>query len=104
MRILPTRLDGSAVLLVEGQDDQRVFDALIRARRRTGLQVVVTEGNRDIGRVLRDLTKATGFGKVRWLGIVQDADDDPGAAFRRVRNALARVGLPVRTVTETTPS
>ena len=84
----------SNLLLVEGPEDQRFWRSLLHDRR-GDVQVEQTEGRDNLLRLLPGLVRTPGFGQVRWLGIVQDADADADATFRRICGALRRASLPV---------
>jgi len=86
------------LLLVEGQDDHRFFSRLRASADITEdqLDIVPYDGKSNVSRFIRDLPHMVpGFSEnVRSLGIVRDADDDPENAFKGVRDALSRAGLP----------
>jgi hypothetical protein len=81
-------------LIVEGAEDANFWRAVLPNRR--DLLIEQTEGNRQLTRKLAALVVTPGFREnVRWLGVMQDADTDPQAAFDRIRTALMRASLPV---------
>lgn len=96
---VPFSFDGvehSALLLVEGIDDARFFNAYLnRGLGIIAVQIVRVGGNPGFRPFLsQGLRNASGLANLRRLGIVTDADTDATAAFQRVRNALADAGFP----------
>jgi len=61
----------------------------------SGVEVRQTRGKRKLAGQLNLLHVTPGFGLVRSLGVVQDADNDHRATFAGVCGALRRAGLPV---------
>lgn len=88
--IISTRL-----LLAEGQEEERFWQALLHGRGRYDIQVIPGAGKTTLGASLRAVTQTPGFDQVSWLGIVRDADSDAHAAFQSVRSALTQSSLPV---------
>lgn len=82
------------LLLVEGVGEQRFWQALLSARGRTRIQVLAYGGKYNLRNALPAFVRAPQFGSITWLGIAQDADDNPDASLRRVQDALAAVSLP----------
>ncbi|GAG22263.1 unnamed protein product, partial [marine sediment metagenome] len=58
------------------------------------VQVIAAGGKHSLQNNLAAIVKDRGFDKVRWLGIVQDADTDAQSALQRIQSALTAVGLP----------
>lgn len=90
----PLAIKAANLLLVEGEEETRFFDALLKERGRNDVQVHWI-GKSDLPKNLAAYPKTPGFHEVRWLGLAQDADENPGAAFQRICTALQAVGLPV---------
>lgn len=88
-------LQKPVVLVVEGKDDERFFSAFFK---HLGLEhrieVVESKGKDKLPAVLRTLKTNPGFSQVHHLVIVRDADEDSGAAFQSVQNALEHAKLP----------
>jgi hypothetical protein len=78
----------------EGVDDEafltRMLDHLSIAERR----IDQYRGKSQLPTYLRALRDSTDFETVRAVGILRDADDDPGAAWQSVRDVLQRLDLP----------
>lgn len=84
------------LLLVEGRDEKLFFTALLRSMGcLDGTQVEEVGGKDQFPRKLPGFVKMSGFSKVRSLGIIRDADDDPRAALQSIQTALGKEGLPV---------
>lgn len=94
MRGADRQLRECHLLIVEGVEDALVFRALLQARNISGIQVEGTGGKSGIRDDLLAWTLTRGFEDVRWLGIAQDADDDPDVAFKRIVGALRDRKLP----------
>ena len=92
---LPQRITASSLLLVEGEEEARFWDALLAARGRSGIKTLALPGKYGLAGNLAAVMLTPGFDRIRWLGIAQGADDDPRAAFDRIRDALTRANLPV---------
>jgi hypothetical protein len=91
----PVSIEQPNLLVVEGVDEQGVFGALLKHMGIADVQVVPTGGKTLLADGLHGLKITTGFASVRSMGVVRDADVDPGAAFQSVCDALSREGLPV---------
>jgi hypothetical protein len=86
----------TALLLVEGNDDARFLEALLRHLAVPDIQIATVDGKDNFRRVLADLLpKADNYHRLRRLGIVRDADNDSIATFQSIRGALASAQLPV---------
>jgi len=83
------------LLLVEGKNDQHFLDALIRKLSVDPVQVVRVNGKDNYSRFLKPLVMAPNFrSTVRRLGLIRDNDKDPDAAFKSIKSALEKNGLP----------
>src|SRR3989304_3874168 len=83
------------LLVVEGQDEKRFFEAIISHLGLQNIQVMPIGGKTKLRENLRALVSAPGFAGVVSLGVVRDADNDPDAAFRSVTDALGAAELAV---------
>jgi len=83
------------VLVVEGVEEQLLFEALVAHMGLSNIQIMPIGGKTRIRDYLRTLTKTPGFTKVLSLGIVRDADEDPYGAFQSVCDALRCADLSV---------
>ena len=83
------------LLIVEGKDDELFFVALLGHIGINELQVLGIGGKDQLERQLKALKLDPAWRLVSSVGILQDADDDHRAAFRRVCKALKRAKLPV---------
>ena len=81
-------------LIVEGEDDLRFWEQYLPRAGRTRVEIHATNGRDQLRRFLPTFKLTTGFEHVQWIGIIQDADENPRAAFDRIRGALANAGLP----------
>jgi hypothetical protein len=85
------------LLLVEGEDEEYLFDALLEdLKLEKNIQVFGVGGKDKFPNDLEKYKKnVPGFEIVTSLGIIRDADNDPQAAFQSVCSALNNAGLPV---------
>lgn len=82
------------LLVVEGADDARLFNALLRHIGVSGIQVVDAGGKDNIRQTLKVITQSPDFSKVSSIGVVRDADANAGSALQSVRDALKAADLP----------
>lgn len=82
------------LLVVEGNDDKRLFNALLRHIGVSGIQVVDAGGKDNIRQTLQVIRHSTDFSKVSSIGVVRDADANAGSALQSVQDALKAAGLP----------
>ena len=89
-------VEGQVILLVEGTDDARFFDAFLRHLNISQVQIVSVNGADNFAPFLKNtLITAPGYPKLRQLALARDADDNARAAFQSIGSALAGAGLPV---------
>ena len=81
-------------LLVEGPDDQRLFQALARKSGIQDIQVRSYNGKNNVRPFLNTFKSLDAFDSIRSLAIVADADNDKNRVEDRIRDALSAVGLP----------
>lgn len=80
-------------LLVEGNDQRNFFEALISHVGCRHVQIQNFGGVNELHDFLPVFVNLPDFGLVESVGIVRDADDNAGAAFRSVQSALRAVAL-----------
>jgi hypothetical protein len=83
------------LLLVEGRDEEEFFGALLGRLGIDDIEVRAIEGKSRLGDRMKVLVKGPSAVPIQSVGIVQDGDNDPRAAFQSIRAALATAGLPV---------
>ena len=90
------RNDAAAIklLLVEGNDDLRFFQAMSRHWGITDVAVSSYNGKPNLGNDLSARVRGPGFQTVSSLGIVREADDSSRSAFDSVVGSLRRARLP----------
>jgi len=94
-RNMPEAITKSKILLVEGKDEVNLFTELLVNLDLTDIQVIEVSGKDKFPSKLEALVKKTsGYSKITSIGIVRDADDDPGGAFQSVCDAMSRLDLP----------
>lgn len=93
---LSQRSDSTAtkLLLVEGNDDIRFFQAMSWHFGITDVTVSSYNGKPNLGNDLSDRVRGPEFQAVSSLGIVRDADDSSRSAFDSVVGSLRRARLP----------
>lgn len=82
-------------VFVEGLDEVNVIEALLREMGRDDVDVRAVGGKDQLSVQLPVAVKQATFSKVRSVGVIQDADDDAGAALNRIRTTLSSARLPV---------
>jgi hypothetical protein len=90
-------IEKPSLLVVEGKDEELFFGALRKHLGLQNLQILGIGGKTNLRTNLEALTRTHDFGSVLRLGVVRDANDEPGAAFQSVCGALKAAGLPVPT-------
>ena len=85
-----------ALLLVEGIDDARFFNAILhRLLKRTDVQVVYVGSKVNFRPFLINLLpRSKGFSRLRHLGIIRDADCSATSTLQSLRDALTDAKLP----------
>lgn len=83
------------VLLVEGRDEEAFFAALLETLGLPEIEVRAIGGKSRLSDRLKVLVQDPFAVPVESMGIVQDADRDPQAAFQGICSALAAAGLPI---------
>ncbi len=83
------------LLLVEGIDDARFCNAILRRLGRTNVQIAFV-GSKDNFRPFFNslLPKSKGFSRLRRLGVIRDADRNATDTLRSLRDALTAAKLP----------
>ena len=82
-------------LIVEGRDQLRFSQALLRHLGITGVQIHDFGGVNQLRSFLGGFVASDGFSRVERLGVIRDAEDSAEDAFRSVQDALASVELSV---------
>ena len=81
-------------VLVEGNDDVRLFRALARHLGISDIQINQYRGRDNLRTFLRTFTALPGFASVNSLAVVADANSNRNGAEDRIRDALSNAGLP----------
>lgn len=76
------------LLLCEGQDEVKFFEAWIQEFHRTDIQVLSYDGKTKLGEALREVAKVSGFDKLKRIVITRDADESAEAAKASMRGAV----------------
>jgi hypothetical protein len=87
-------IDQFCLLVGEGKDEEKFFQALLGSLGRKDIQVESFGGKPKLKDYLRGLKVRTGFSGLTRLGLVLDADEDPQAALRQIQDALLATALP----------
>lgn len=87
--------DSIKLLLVEGRDDLRFFNAMRRYLGINNIEIDSYNGKPNLGNELADWVRNPAFQQFSGLGIVRDADNNSGSAFDSVISSLQRAGLPI---------
>jgi len=92
-----TTIECPSVLVVEGRDEVRFFQALLKHMQVPDVQVLEIGGKTNLTSNLKALMRSPGYTRLARLGVVRDADNDPQAAFQSVGHSLQTAGLAVPT-------
>jgi len=92
----PKEISFNKQLLVEGFDIEVFFKAIIEKMKLDGIQLQNYGGKDELKFFLPAFISAPGFKtNVLSMGIIRDADSDPGAAFKSVCTILGKAKLSV---------
>lgn len=83
------------VLVVEGDEDEKFFKALIHHLGLQDIQTMPIGGKTKLRHNLKALSLSSGFSKVISLGVVRDANSDPNGTLQSIKDALQYAKLPV---------
>ena len=86
-------ITGPKVLIVEGEDEKRLFSELIAYLNLPDIEIRDIGGKTKFRRNIRALAITSGFDMVASVGVIRDADDNPAGAFQSVCDALQDAGL-----------
>ncbi|MEJ5258474.1 MAG: DUF3226 domain-containing protein [Fervidobacterium sp.] len=92
---LPREISEPNLLIVEGTNDKEFVNALIQSIGGQRYMIVELQGKNNLSDVLPKISKVSGFGNIRNLAIILDADDSPVRTFQSAKNSLRKAGLPV---------
>ena len=82
-------------VLVEGDDEVRVFESLLKCMSMTDVQVQPYRGYQNLRRVLKSFIAQPGFSElVQSLAVVADANSSKTDREKSIRDALSFVSLP----------
>jgi hypothetical protein len=83
----------SKVLIVEGEEEIRVFSELIAHLNLPDIEIRDIGGKTKFRTNVRTLMITPGFHNVTSVGVIRDADDNPASAFQSVCDALQSAGF-----------
>lgn len=86
-------IKASKLLLVEGVDDENFFRALANSSDagKNDLEIKNYGGKDNLRNFIRVLPKTSGFGNVKVLAVVRDADNDARAACQSISDSMAEI-------------
>lgn len=90
-----TPITEPVLLLAEGKQDARFFQALAKHIGLKNIQIEEGGGIYQLPQALKALKNRSGFANVTSLGIARDAETNANAAFRSVCGALETMKLPI---------
>ena len=88
------RIEQPKLVFVEGNDDYRIFGALLRQMNSSDVQLQSLDGIDNLRSSLQALKGVGGFQELRSLAVAADADTNRDARSDLVRGALLDAGLP----------
>jgi hypothetical protein len=88
------------LLLVEGIDEQKLFESIFRKKNISDIQIIPSGGVNNFKRIFKAITLTRGFDEVLSIGIVQDADNDFKARFDSICHTLtvSKLTAPTKTI------
>jgi len=90
------KINKAKQLLVEGDDADCFFSALLKNLNINDIQIQNYGGNDELKGFLKQFRIAPGFlDKVECIGIIRDAEKNPKAAFQSISGFLKTANLPV---------
>ena len=87
------QIQNQKLLLVEGKDDEVFFKAFLEKKNINEIQVISSDGNRQLQQLFPIIKKTPGFDKVTSLAVIHDADTDPCKAFQSICSVLKNNGM-----------
>lgn len=79
------------LLLVEGNEEVFLFDALIKHMRLQDIQILPYNGKQKLHKFMKELVKMSSFREnVVSIGVERDANSNPKSAFQSVTDALKK--------------
>ena len=92
----PHAIEKPKLLLVEGWNERGFYCGFLRRLGRgDDVRVETVEGTANFSRVICGLPARTGFSGVASLGLIRDAEENPGSAFQSLAEALKKANLPI---------
>lgn len=88
-------VESNVQLIVEGRDQLRFSQALMRHLGITGVQIHDFGGVSQLRSFLGGFVASDGYNSVERIGVIRDAEDSAEDAFRSVQGTLADAGLAV---------
>ncbi|MCF7787658.1 MAG: hypothetical protein K9N47_16125 [Prosthecobacter sp.] len=85
----PLTISKPGLLLCEGEDEVKFFNAWFFELNITDVHVIAYEGKARLGTFLADVVKLKGFNLLNRASIIRDADEDASAALESVKGAVA---------------
>ena len=89
------RIEKPKLLLVEGIDEVRLFEALAKNIGAEDVQIRDYQGKGNLRPFLRVLPRIPGYSELESIAVTRDADDDGDNAAQSARDALGAAGFPV---------
>jgi len=88
------------LLIGEGAEEVRFFNAMLNHLKLDDIRVEEYGGKRKLSRYLQELLVRPSYRDVVSIGITRDADDDASTAFQSVCGVLTNIGLAAPAATE----
>lgn len=88
------RIVAKKIIGVEGKDDRRFLESLLKSLGIPDVQILDFEGKSNFRTQILALKNTPGFSTLRICAFIRDADDNPpDSAFRSVSDALTNAGI-----------
>ncbi|MGH8247673.1 MAG: DUF3226 domain-containing protein [Gammaproteobacteria bacterium] len=91
--VAPKPIEATRMLLGEGVEEELFVMALLKHLGISGVQVENYSGKAGLTPFMKALKNRPGFVQVEKLGILRDADDDPGGAASSVESSIAQAAF-----------
>ncbi len=83
------------VIIVEGNDDKRLVDDLLKAEaKKNSIQVVNAQSKSNIPALLKNFSKQSGIYTLKKLAIILDADRNPSQEKLSIEKHIKKAGIP----------
>lgn len=88
-----TKITSKNILVVEGSDEEKFFEALFSVEKIECIQILNVEGKYNFKSKVIALSKLSGFDEIEKLGLILDADNNADSTFQKITDVLKAIPL-----------